>query len=1742
VTDPDDTYPADFTLTVGDGANYTHVGNTITPAPNFTGSLTVPVVANDGTNNSASFNLTVTVATVNDAPTITGQNVVNISEDTDRAIVLADLIVTDPDDTYPADFTLTVGDGANYTHVGNTITPAPNFTGSLTVPVVANDGTNNSASFNLTVTVAPVNDAPTITGQNVVNISEDTDRAIVLADLIVTDPDNAYPADFTLTVGDGADYTHTGNTITPTANFTGSLTVPVVVNDGTSDSGSFNLTGTVASVNDVPVIANLGGDTLAYSQGELARVIDQGDNASVSDVDSPDFETGTLTVSLINGINEEDELGIRNQGVAGGEIGVDAANVSYGGTIIGSFSGGAGGDSLIVTFNASADAEAVTALLRNITYRNSNTASPDTTTARTVRFVLTDGDGGTSVNTDATVTVAPNTPPTLAGGVSVDFTEDGGAIVLDSNLTVDDANDSELESATVTIGNLLDTGKETLAANTAGTAITASYTAPTLTLTGTDTVANYQQVLRSVTYDNASQHPNITGRSIDFTVNDGSVNSNTVTTTLTVLSVNDAPSLTANNPPDVSEDDGAQTVNNWATFNPGAADESGQTVVGYTVSNVSNSALFSTLPEVADNGTLTYTPAANANGTSTFDVVVQDNGGTANGGVDTSAALTFTITVTAVNDAPSFTGGGNQTVNEDAGQVTASGWASAISAGPNESGQTVSFVIDSNDNPSLFSAGPAVAADGTLTFTPAANLNGVANITLHAQDNGGTSNGGDNTSDTVNFTITVQAVNDPPLVTAPGPFSATGNVSISVPAPGLLTTVSDAADGTTSFTVNSAAITSTQGGSVTVDTGTGAFTYNPPAGYEGADSFSYQVCDTGIPGIACTSATVNLTVSGMIWFIDNTASAGDGRLSSPFNTLAAFEAVNGDGGNNPAAGDNIFLYESASAYTGPVTLLNNQKLLGQDATADLATMAGITLASNSAALPATNSANGTVVSFTSASDAIRISQGASNTLRGFTVGNVSASGTGINMNTLATSFGTLTVLDVAINTNGRALNLTSGTLNATFAGITSTGGANNLNLTSIAGTSNLGSGALSGASGAAFNLDGGAGSITYSGTITNTAAARLVNIVNKNGGGVTLSGNLSGTGSSTGINVKDNTTNGTVAFSGASKVLNTGTSAAVTLDNNDAATISFSSGGLAITTTSGTGFNAFNGAAAINVTGNGNSIVSTTGTSLNVANTTIGASGLTFQSIAKNGGTNSAISLTNTGTGLVTVTGSGSTGGSGGTIENIVDADAVALNNTDGLVTLNNMIIEDISASGDSTQSIDAAPSGVDAIHGQAVDGGLTLTGTTIRRISDSAINGTPLGATSNLDTATTWNGLTLTNCTLEDANRYHIANSGDGNKEGLVRIRGITGTVSVTNSLFQRGARGLDLITASSGNVDVTVQNSDFLEMNKESSINPYRVGYWGIYLQARGSANAVVRLGDPNETNAALGNTFTNNPLASVVIEHEGTGATGTIKAVVAQNTFTVTDHLSPGPQATNTVFDSNFPQGGVLFRPWGGTMEAIFAANTFNDAMHANGAVGQLGLIMDEGSDSEFIVRNNTFNGPWDYITEIRADGNSSAAMLWQNNSIPYKVLSGAQITGTELADIGLTTQPLPFDAFYVQVRDNGILNLTVQNEAVPDHDPAGASSHSFMFRTEATGGTLNLEMDNNQAYDGYSFTQAGGTMNLFKDVSGGVTVQSVLADNGNRGGGNSFTTNPPTVSTTGTVNLSLTDPTLPSISIP
>ncbi|MCC6140143.1 MAG: DUF4347 domain-containing protein [Nitrospira sp.] len=205
-----------------------------------------------------------------------------------------------------------------------------------------------------------------------------------------------------------------------------SVRIDWIFNDGNTGSQGTGgaLTGTgyttvsISAVNDMPTIANLAGDNLAYSEGGGAMVIEQDGNAAVADVDSTNFDTGTLTVSFAAGSDSvEDALGIRNQGTGAGQIGVSGSNVTYGGVTIGTCTGGSGGANLVITFNSNATATAVTELVKNITYENTDTAAP-MTGARTVRYVLTDGDGGTSANYDVTVTVSGiNDAPVLASAL-----------------------------------------------------------------------------------------------------------------------------------------------------------------------------------------------------------------------------------------------------------------------------------------------------------------------------------------------------------------------------------------------------------------------------------------------------------------------------------------------------------------------------------------------------------------------------------------------------------------------------------------------------------------------------------------------------------------------------------------------------------------------------------------------------------------------------------------------------------------------------------------------------------------------------------------------------------------------------------------------------------------------------------------------------------------------------------------------------------------------------------------------------------------------------------------------------------------------------------------------------------------------------------------------------------------------------------------------------------------------------
>ena len=346
--------------------------------------------------------------------------------------------------------------------------------------------------------------------------------------------------------------------------------------------------------------------------------------------------------------------------------------------------------------------------------------------------------------------------------------------------------------------------------------------------------------------------------------------------TLTVNSSNDAPSFTKGADQTVVEDAGPQTVNNWATnLVKGPANEAAQTL-NFEITNNTNAALFSAAPAISPTGTLTYTAAPDAHGTATITAVLKDSGGTENAGVDTSVAQTFVITVLSVNDAPSFTKGPDQTVNEDSGTRFVA-WATNISPGPaNESNQLpfMSSEITNNTNPALFSFQPTINSQGTLAFTPAANANGSATISIRLRDDGGTANGGINVSASETFTITVVPVNDRPAVTgAPnhfvnedsGPQTVTNWATIT-PGP------ADEAAQTLTMTVtnnNNALFTTQPDVSLA-----GTLTYTPAANATGVAIVSMTIKDNG--------GTAN---GGQDTFVRNFAVVLQAVNDAPVNTV-----------------------------------------------------------------------------------------------------------------------------------------------------------------------------------------------------------------------------------------------------------------------------------------------------------------------------------------------------------------------------------------------------------------------------------------------------------------------------------------------------------------------------------------------------------------------------------------------------------------------------------------------------------------------------------------------------------------------------------------------------------------------------------------------------------------------------------------------------------------------------------------
>jgi uncharacterized repeat protein (TIGR01451 family) len=781
-----------------------------------------------------------------------------------------------------------------------------------------------------------------------------------------------------------------------------------------------------------------------------------------------------------------------------------------------------------------------------------------------------------------------------------------------------------------------------------------------------------------------------------------------------------------------------------------------------------------------------------------------------------------------------------------------------------------------------------VNGDGSFSYTPATGFTGYFSFEYRIE----------NTAGSDDATVTIAVGQRAVATDDTYPFTLVGNVPINTAtSSGFSVLANDTHAGATM------ALVTASNGTATLDLATGTFAFVPALGHEGPAGFTYSLTN----GFGTVTADVSLTVSGMIWFIDNTAEAGSGALGSPFNSVAAFNSANDGTGNNPAGGDHAFIYESAASYTGPLVLLNGQKVIGQDATSSLSALSGLTPPADSPPLPATNSGNALLVNIVSAGNGITLAQ--NNAIHGLRVGNTT--GTGI----AGASVGTLAVSDVTVNTTGPALSLANGTLNAAFTGVSSSGGASNVSLTGLGGTIDLGVGALSGSSGVAFVVTGGNATVSYAGTISN-AANRVVSINGRTGGVLTLSGPIIDTGA--GILVQNNT-GGTVAFTGSSKSLTTGTVAAVTLASNGGSTVNFQGGGLAIATTSGAGFSA-TGGGTVQVTGANNVIASGTGTALRVENTNIGATGLTFRSISANGGANGIV-LNDTGTsGGLVVTGStsGLCGGasnpsdtatapdaadcSGGWIRNTTGANAavagngIYLSNT-GAVSLTRMRLSD---------------------HTNHAIRGLNVTGFSLASSYILGVNGNDVASREgSISFENLMGSAAITNSYVDGGAEDNIRVHNGFPTPATAALNRLTISGTTVGHNGTTGNAGVNIAGFGSSVMNATVQSSRFtgsrnnniayiinenaagdvvISGNRLTNNHPNKLGSdFGIYV-AHASSGAVTYQVSNNSVNGAGG---------SGIEVDRGAGGTGPMTGSITGNTVGTSGVANSGSAAGSGIF---------------------------------------------------------------------------------------------------------------------------------------------------------------------------------------------------------------------------------------------
>jgi hypothetical protein len=1489
----------------GSGASYA-------PAADYCGPDSFTYTVNGG----ASATVSITVTCMDDPPVAVADTAA-VGEDSGTTAL--DVLSNDTDVdagpmvvqsvTAPAHGTAAVTAGG----IGASYTPAADYCGADSFSYKLNGG--SSATVSVTVTCV---DDPPVALDDVTTVSEDSGTTAI--DVLSNDTDvDGGPMSVQLVTQPAHGVATTAVDYTPAPNFCGPDSFTYKLNGGSSATVSV----TVTCVDDAPAVdlngAGGGSDSTA-TFNEAGAPVALSASADVVDIDDTNLTAATIT------------LANRPDGAAE-ELAVDAT-----GTLItvAAYDSATG----VLALSGTDTIAHYQQVLRTLTYANA--ASPPDATDRTVDVTVSDGTLG-STPAHATVTVVPldAAPAVDLQGAAPAFTEDAGPLPLAPATTVTDSDDTDLQSATVSLAARPDGAAETLAADTSGTSITAAYSAGVLTLTGTDTVAHYQQVLRTVTYDNSSDTPDTSARSVGFKVNDGIKDSAVVSASVSVTAHDDAPVLTLSTATALgyTENDPAKVIDSALTLtDPDSASITSATV--QITSGLAAAEDLLALPSPPAGITPTYVPAT---GTLTLSgsapiatyeqalrAVTYENTSdspsgtlrtvtfTATDGAAASTPVDRNVSVTPVDDAPA--------VNLSAGAAAFTERSGALGSGPValDATATVDDVDDANlasatvtltDTPD--GAAESLSADTTGTsITADSYVPGSGLLFLHGTDTKAhyqqvvrtveydnssdtpsttdrdvtvTVNDGTLDSDVAHKTISVTATNDAPTAadaTYNGANSAVGNTRLGVgtsPAQpskaisGDLLTGASDPDGPGPLVTAAGTIATTHSGSVAMN-GDGTFTYDPPAGFTGDDTFTYTVSDQDTPTAGTDTGTVTIHVADEVWYADSGATTnGNGTSGSPFNTLASLSAA--------STGDVIFL--SGGTYSGGLTLKDTQRLVSQ--------RAGLVVGSDT--LFTAGGSNATISGgLTLASD---------NTIQGVNLGGT-LSGSSVGNATMDT------VTDGNIdNTGGKAVDISGGALAMAFTSVSSAGSASQgIRLDTTTGTFTASGGSIATATGTDLDITGGTSDVSYGGSITNTAG-HSVNVSGHTGGTVTLSGAIGDTG--TGISLTGNT-GATVHFTGA----------------------------ITASTGANTAFNA-TGGGTVTATDTTSTLTSAGVPALNVTSTDIGSADLAFRSISANGGA-SGINLSATGAaGGLTVSGTGTTSGSGGTIQNIT-ARGVSAIDSDQLTLKNMNLTSAATTDGGSCSSLSLGMN-------TGCNAPINLQDSTDVSLDRLAIAGS---AQEGI------NGRNVTNLSLTNSTITGIGNAAD---EDGIHFFNMLGTSTITNTSVTGSFDDNTIIQNSgTGTGTLTVSGASAFSTSTQGS---------GIVLGARNGANLTLDV-----DGATFDNNFSGGIPATASDDPAVPGDSSNLVVNVTDSTFTNNnDGLDlSATQTSNTKFTAT---------------NNTFSGNDFVAISVLGGAFSTAGIVQGTISGNDINIANGR---PSDALSVFQAGGDAVKAAI-TDNTITY-----------------------------------------------------------------------------------------------------------------------------------------------------